>query len=306
MARTGAILLSIGIVLAFAAVIGWLIWRTIKKSDDPPRILFKWIVTLVLVGGFVGSIVMLGGPSYFSAFTAPILCVVLGVAMSLLWAPHIATAFAKPLTSLFDGGDREPDPQPVYSIAMALRNKGNYEEAQREVRKQLERLPNDVIGQMMLAELQAVNLNDFPAAAITLQRFCNQPGHAPKNIAYALNLLADWHLKFHQDTEAAGEALEQIVRAFPETESAQLASQRIAHLGSTETLLASHDRAVIPLHHGAENVGLLRDAAALKSAETDPAATATALVRHLEQHPLDSEAREELALLYAGHYQRLD
>jgi len=29
-------------------------------------------------------------------------------------------------------------------------------------------------------------------------------------------------------------------------------------------------------------------------------------VRQLEQHPLDSEAREKLALIYADHYQRLD
>jgi len=29
-------------------------------------------------------------------------------------------------------------------------------------------------------------------------------------------------------------------------------------------------------------------------------------VKHLEQHPLDSEAREKLAVLYATHYRRLD
>jgi len=29
-------------------------------------------------------------------------------------------------------------------------------------------------------------------------------------------------------------------------------------------------------------------------------------VKHLEQHPLDTEAREKLAVIYAGHYQRLD
>ena len=306
MSRTAAILLSIVIVLAVAAIVGGLIWRSIRRSEDPARLLFKWIVTLVLAGGFVAVIAGFGGPSWASAFVLPFLCVALGVVMSLLWAPHIATAFAKPFTSLFDGGDREPDPQPLYSIAIAQRNKGHYEEALREVRKQLERFPNDIIGQMMLAELQAMNLNDFPSAAVTLQRFCNQTGHAPKNIAYALNLLADWHLKFHQDADAAREALGQIVQRFPETELAQLASGRIAHLGSTGMLLAPHDRAALPLHPGADDVGLLRDSAALKPAAADPAATASALVRQLEQHPLDSAAREDLALLYAGHYQRLD
>jgi outer membrane protein assembly factor BamD (BamD/ComL family) len=30
------------------------------------------------------------------------------------------------------------------------------------------------------------------------------------------------------------------------------------------------------------------------------------LVKHLEQHPLDNEVREKLAMIYAEHYQRLD
>lgn len=306
MARIGAIVLSVAIVLAVVAIIGWLIWRSIKRSDDPPRILFKWIVTLVLVGGFVLIIVFFGGPSYASAFTVPFLCVGLGVAMSLLWAPHLAANLAKPITSLFDGGDREPDPQPYYSAALARRNKGHYQEALQEVRKQLDRFPTDVTGQMLLAEIQAENLNDVPGAAITLQRFCHQPGHAPKNYAYALNLLADWQLKFHQDPAAAREALEQIIQRFPDTELAQLAAQRIAHLGSTGTLLSSHERPAISLPHGADNVGLLRDSASLKPEETSPADQATALVKHLEQHPLDNEAREKLALIYAEHYHRLD
>ena len=29
-------------------------------------------------------------------------------------------------------------------------------------------------------------------------------------------------------------------------------------------------------------------------------------VKHLEQHPLDTEAREKLAIIYADHYERLD
>jgi tetratricopeptide (TPR) repeat protein len=29
-------------------------------------------------------------------------------------------------------------------------------------------------------------------------------------------------------------------------------------------------------------------------------------VKHLERHPLDTEAREKLAIIYAEHYQRLD
>jgi outer membrane protein assembly factor BamD (BamD/ComL family) len=43
-----------------------------------------------------------------------------------------------------------------------------------------------------------------------------------------------------------------------------------------------------------------------KAPEADPASVAAGYVKHLEQHPLDTEAREKLAMLYADHYQRLD
>jgi hypothetical protein len=38
----------------------------------------------------------------------------------------------------------------------------------------------------------------------------------------------------------------------------------------------------------------------------DPAQLAAVYVKHLEQHPLDTEVREKLAIIYAEHYQRLD
>src|SRR6185369_6751531 len=44
----------------------------------------------------------------------------------------------------------------------------------------------------------------------------------------------------------------------------------------------------------------------LVPAETDPAKVIDDLVRHLAQHPVDTEAREKLAILYAQHSQRLD
>ena len=40
--------------------------------------------------------------------------------------------------------------------------------------------------------------------------------------------------------------------------------------------------------------------------EPDPEHVAADCVKHLEQHPLDTEAREKLAVIYADHYGRLD
>jgi len=54
------------------------------------------------------------------------------------------------------------------------------------------------------------------------------------------------------------------------------------------------------------NIGLLKNSAALRKPEEDPATKAGEYVKHLEEFPADAEARENLALLYAEHYHRPD
>lgn len=289
---------------AFATFI-WLIVRSVKRSDDPAKLIFKWVLTFGLVAALFGITKGIGLDN-LGALAIPSICVVFGVAMSIIWAPSLGAAMAKPITSMFDGGDKELEPQPFYSVAIAKRKRGKFHEAAREIQKQLERFPGDAAGQIMLAEIQAENLNDLPGAQIVIDRLCRQPGLPASSLAYALNQLADWHLKYGQDVEAARATLERIAALLPGSEPAQLAAQRIAHLASTDSLLAAHDRPAIQMRAGAQNVGLLRDTSALRQSEADPAAQAAEHVKHLEQHPFDSEVREKLALLYAGHYQRLD
>jgi len=55
-----------------------------------------------------------------------------------------------------------------------------------------------------------------------------------------------------------------------------------------------------------KNVGLLDSSEHLIPVETNPAKLAADYVKHLEQHPLDTDAREKLAIIYAKHYKRLD
>jgi hypothetical protein len=57
---------------------------------------------------------------------------------------------------------------------------------------------------------------------------------------------------------------------------------------------------------GVNNLGLLDSTRHLIPEETDPAKLAAEYVKHLEQHPLDTEVREKLAILYERHYKRLD
>jgi uncharacterized protein (DUF1499 family) len=174
------------------------------------------------------------------------------------------------------------------------------------MQQQLEKFPTDLTGQMLVAEILVTNLNDLAGAQNAIERLCRQPNHAPKNIAYALNALADWQLKYGQDIDAARQALERIVAKYPGTEEAQIAAQRIAHLGSTETLLALREPAKIQIKPGVQNIGLMKDSSILRPKEEDPAAKAAEYVQHLSQYPADAEVREKLALIYANHYERLD
>ncbi len=218
----------------------------------------------------------------------------------------MAGLLANPIASLYDGGSAPPDPQPFYSVARARQKQGNHAEAIAEVEKQLARFPTDVEGHLFLAEVQAENLKDLPAAELTIQRFCEQPGHAPQNITFALFSMADWYLKIGQDRQGAERCLEKVVQLLPDTEYALSASQRIAHLGTAQMLLSPYHRKKFIVPEGVHNIGLAKRAPRLQPKETEPAELAAEYVRHLQQHPLDMEAREKLAILHADHYKRLD
>jgi hypothetical protein len=71
-------------------------------------------------------------------------------------------------------------------------------------------------------------------------------------------------------------------------------------------LLAARDRQPMAVPEGVKNIGLLGSSEFLLPKEMKPGEQAAVYVKHLEQHPLDVEIREKLAVIYADHYQRLD
>jgi tetratricopeptide (TPR) repeat protein len=277
-----------------------LIVLTIKKADDPAAMAFRWVITIVVMGFALWKGLPLAGKGGMDALIGLVYVLSGAMVMLFVWRRSIASIVADPFGSLYDGGDTPPDPHPAYSVAQSRQKQGRYLEAVAEIRKQLDRFPTDVEGMMMLAQIQAENLKDLPAAELTIEHLCSQPGHAPKNLVFALYSMADWHLAVNQDREAARRDLEKIVQMFPGTEFALGASQRIAHLGSPE----SEKQFVV--REGVRNLGLLRQQPTFVPAETDPAQAASQYVKHLEQHPLDTEAREKLAGVYLSHYGRLD
>jgi tetratricopeptide (TPR) repeat protein len=297
----GTVLLAIAL-----SAIGWWMVRCLKRSDDPARLIFKWILTVPVVLGLLFWVGPFATSSQAGAFIGVPLAAAGGIVLAIIWRHNIAGLIAKPFGALYDGGSEEPIPRPAYSTAQSKQKKGHYLEAIADIRQQLDRFPTDVEGQFLIAQIQAEDLKDVPAAELTIERFCAQPGHAPQNIVFALYSLADWHLKFTQDREAARRHLEKIIELFPESEFALGAAHRIAHLGSEEMLLAPHERRKFIVAEGPQNLGLTRERSEPKPSEPNPEQEAAECVKHLERFPLDTEAREKLAVIYADHYKRLD
>jgi tetratricopeptide (TPR) repeat protein len=299
-----------GEIFWFTIILGFAIWlfiRSLKRSENPAKLIFKWVFTAIVVGFVVGVVVpgfREGGPDALHALLLMLIC---GLAMVVTWRHSLIDIIAKPLTSAIDGGNEPPESEPYYSIALAKRKLNKPLEAIAEVRKQLNRFPNDFEGLLLLAGIQAEDLKDLPGAESTLNLFCDSPAASPREVAAAMNHLADWHLKLAQNAEAARAALEKVIRRYPETELSLQAAQRIAHLdGAEKIFLAARDRQPMAMPEGVKNLGLLESSAHLFPSGDDPKKLAADYVKHLEQHPLDLEIREKLAILYADHYQRLD
>lgn len=290
--------IGLAVLVLEIALLVWLVLRSLKRSEEPLRMATRIVVSLmampIFVAGFRGGhpIVLL------------LVIMIGGLTMAIIWTPVITGAIARPFSNLYGGGDTAADRQPFYSIAEAKRKTGRYLEAIANIRGELAKYPTDFKGQMMLADIQAENLKEVGAAHETLLALLAQPGHEPKNISYALNRLADWHLKLDKDVEAAKQAIESVIQLFPGTEAAYQASQRLAHMdklvsggGEAQRYVVKEQAKYIALEDGFDG---------LKAAPEDMEVTAAALVKRLEDQPADNEAREHLAILYARHFQRMD
>ena len=280
--------------------------RALRNAEGPWRILFQCAATIFIIyfefkvakPAFAQG----GGDSMFGLATT----LILGLALNILWRNAIIDFICSPLTSLLTGGNEVADKKPLYSAAIARRNRAQYYEAIAGVRKQLDKFPNDLEGVLLLAGIQAENMKDLPAAEITVNRFCARTTTAPTAATIALTQLADWHLTV-ADTDSARAVFEKIVERFPSTKAAMLAEQRLAHLGESEKiLLAHHDRQRVVVPEGVRNIGLLKSTACLLPEETEPERLAESFIQHLVAHPHDSLERERLATLYARDFKRLD
>ena len=307
MNRILEIAVNVFLLLIVSGFVGWVCFRSLKRSDGPAKLIFKWIFTALVIGVFFMVAVPAGQKGGYDAIQAIIVTLIGGIAMAITWRHSLIDLIANPIGSLYDGGREEIEPKPFYSIALTKRKLNHPLEAIVEIRKQLAKFPNDFEGVMLLACIQAEDMKDLPGAEITFNHFCDRPEAPPKQVAAAWTQMADWHLKLAQDADSARAVLEKIIARFPQTQLALQAAQRIAHLGGAEKiLLAAHDRQAVLVPAGVKNIGLLDSTEFLRPAEMDPGKQAAEYVKHLEQHPLDTEVREKLAIIYARHFKRVD
>lgn len=294
------IVFLLGLWIAVIACVIYFLYSCLRKSVDPTRLASRWLLTALLFPTAVMS-VLIAGP-----LGMPIL-IICCLIMGILWAPSLGELIASPLTKMFDGGTEEVEPKPFYSIAEAKRKQRRFQEAEAEIRKQLDRFPEDFAGWLMLAEMRADDMQDYLGAQEAMEQLLSQEDHAPRNVSFALNRLADWHLKLGQDPEAAKAALQSIIERYPESEYAQQASQRLAHLTSPEGLEQRRTHQPIPMRTFDQNLGLVHNAAPLMvKGQKSPEELADQLVQQLNAHPYDNDAREQLAVIYAEHYRRMD
>jgi len=150
-------------------------------------------------------------------------------------------------------------------------------------------VPDDFTGQIMLAQIQAENLNDLGGAQQIIQRIALRKVTAP---------LSDLRTRM----QTCGLADQILARpgfgarspgrnsqSFSGNRNAHVAAQRIAHLASREHLRkrkTDFDSSA----QGDEDIGLtMRRSSATAD---DRPARAAEYVKHLELHPLDCDVRE--------------
>jgi tetratricopeptide (TPR) repeat protein len=297
----------VAVALLTGAVLAAVVWGLIrfarKTEEDSGSFIVKGLLSLAVLGLLVYVVFFIvkgmekGDRS--AAFIGVPMLAACALVLAILWGRNVGGFFASSLTDIFDGGQTAPDPTPFYSIVRAKLKQGRTTEALEALNAQLEKFPDHFGGLMLLAEIQSEHHHDLEAATLTIERIANTPERPPGQIAGAFSTLADWRLKLAHDPAGARRAFEEITARLPDSEWSVQAAQRIAHLvhAADSTVLGSHER--VALHAGEDRLGLLKPKAPPPETPVELLAEEEKLVGHLGEYPLDTEARERLALLYA-------
>lgn len=307
MSNVFKIVIFVAAWLAFLVVAGWMVRRLWTRSEDRAALVARLVGTAAVLAFIYYGL----GPLFrqwdaASAWVGVPFAAVAGLLLALLWVPSLAEMCGRWVGVLYDGGTAAPEAEPAYSVALARRKQGRYAEALAAVREQLARFPGHFQGQMLQAEIQAEDLRDLPAAAATIEDCLQQPGRTAREVSFALQRLAEWHLRLAGDHATASATLERIEHLLPDTPEAHLARQRRAHLTPQAMLDERRERRRLEVPRAPERLGLLGESPKITPRDSDPHARAEQLVAQLERFPEDNRTREELALLYRQEFHRPD
>ena len=103
------------VLLSALGVVGiiWLAIHQLKSSDDPAKLIFKWIFSgLVIWFGFIKLAVPAFQQGGFVAIGGLILTLIFSIVMAITWRESIIDIVANPIASLWDGGKEEVEPRP--------------------------------------------------------------------------------------------------------------------------------------------------------------------------------------------------
>ena len=165
---------------------------------------------------------------------------------------------------------------------------------------QLEKCESDFDGWMMLADLYANQFKDLPEAERTVHELCEEPATTMSQVSLAFQKLADWHLNLRGDPDGARRALEEICARMPGTHLAVMARHRINQLPDSREKMAEQQKTKT-FHMPAPDVKLpeLAEQPARALDPQEALALANQLVAKLTADPNDTDAREQLATVFA-------
>src|SRR2546429_6138996 len=97
MSTFGAKLLDIPGLVVCAGLAGWVLYRWLKKSDDPARLMSKWVITagMVVITSRIAGSQIASSPrraGYAPAFIVAISCATFGIVLGITWGSNIGGA----------------------------------------------------------------------------------------------------------------------------------------------------------------------------------------------------------------------
>lgn len=287
-------------------LLGWVLWRWIRKSDDPPKLLVKFVFTGLVLGLIVTVIAPWMREGGIAALFGVLAAAVAGLMVAIIWTPSVTGWVGGKFAALYDGGDIPAEPKPLYDQALTRRKDHLFHEAIEEIDVQLAMFPMDFEGLMLRAEILGDDLKDLAAATETIEALLAQPGHAYANLAYALNRLVDWQMAITGDEQLAAATLARVAEYCPNSKEAHMAAQRRVRLASKQTRQVLAERVPLKVPVNETRIGLQPPPKPPVETPADIRRQVDDLVARLQAHPEDNVAREDLARVYARGCRRLD